>query len=218
MSSIDLETEISHLTVFETPATIVVSGPSGVGKTEFVIDVVINNKEYFKPNVEHIVYCYNNWQISYDKIKLVQNLKFNEGLPNTNEILSNTLLVIDDLYTEAEQNQEILDLFIRESHHRNITVILITQNLYSRTCKNNFRTMRINSHYIIYFDSPADRTPIYTLSRQMYPHCTQFLVECFFDAINNGSNYLYIKTKPRYQKYRIMRGILKGEKKIVYIL
>ena len=42
------------------------------------------------------------------------------------------LIVLDDLMNESKDNQEIMDIFTKKSHHRNISIILITQNIFSR--------------------------------------------------------------------------------------
>ena len=40
------------------------------------------------------------------------------------------VLVLDDLMEEGGQDKRVLDLFTKDSHHRNITVLYLTQDLF----------------------------------------------------------------------------------------
>ena len=57
------------------------------------------------------------------------------------------LLVLDDLMNEADQT--VANLFTKGSHHRNVNVVFLAQNLFS---KNKFaRTISLNAHYMVLF-------------------------------------------------------------------
>ena len=73
------------------------------------------------------------------------------------------LLVIDDLMSET--NSEINELFTKGSHHQNISVIFITQNLFYT--EKDTRTMNLNTHYIVLFKNPRDATQVAHFGRQM---------------------------------------------------
>ena len=45
---------------------------------------------------------------------------------------TNNLLILDDLMNECKNSIEILDLFNVKSHHRNISVFLVTQNIFTK--------------------------------------------------------------------------------------
>ena len=61
-------------------------------------------------------------------------------------------LIIDDLMSET--NQLVSDIFRKISHHRNIGVIYMTQNVFN---KNKFtRTISLNAHYFVLFKNPRD--------------------------------------------------------------
>jgi len=59
-----------------------------------------------------------------------------------------SLVILDVLLTDVYSKQ-VCELFTRGSHHRNISVILITQNLYhqGRFC----RDISLNAHYMVAF-------------------------------------------------------------------
>jgi hypothetical protein len=57
------------------------------------------------------------------------------------------------------------DLLTEGSHHRNLTVIALNQNMYF----GKDPTQRRNVHYLVLFKNLIDRQPIATLGRQIYP-------------------------------------------------
>ena len=74
--------------------------------------------------------------------------------------------MFDDLMTEAKCDQRIADLFTKGSHHRNISVVNLTQNLFSegKAC----RDIILNTQFIVLFNNPIDRQQEATLART-YP-------------------------------------------------
>ena len=65
-----------------------------------------------------------------------------------------SLVILDDLLTDVYSKQ-LCEMFTRGSHHRNISVILITQNLFhqGRFC----RDISLNAHYIVAFKNVRDK-------------------------------------------------------------
>ena len=61
-------------------------------------------------------------------------IQFHRGLPDPLHLtqwFGRTLggvLVLDDLMEEGGQDKRVLDLFTKDSHHRNITVLYLTQD------------------------------------------------------------------------------------------
>ena len=75
------------------------------------------------------------------------------------------LLILDDMM--GELSQEITNLFTKHAHHRTLSVIFTTQNIFD---KNKYmRTISLNATYLIMFKSPRDGSQIAYLSRQMRP-------------------------------------------------
>ena len=144
------------------------------------------------------------------------NIEFIEGLPKVESFdgRQRVLLVIDDLMSET--NDSISNIFTKYSHHRNISVMYLTQNLFYKSKQN--RTMNLNAHYIVLFKNPRDSQQIATLARQMYPGNSKFLVEAFADATKNPFGYLLIDLKPDTDdKLRIRTNIFDDELQYVYV-
>ena len=61
---------------------------------------------------------------------------------------------MDDLMDEGGSDKRILDLFTKHSHHRNITVLYLCQDMFppGKYAKSISR----NVHYIVAFKNPRD--------------------------------------------------------------
>ena len=50
------------------PASVIVAGPSGSGKSELV-EKLLKEKTLFNPPPKKVVYCYDRWQKRFDRMK-----------------------------------------------------------------------------------------------------------------------------------------------------
>lgn len=196
------------------PFTCAVAGPTGSGKTQFVFRMIKNADKLIDPPPESIVYSYGEFQPIFASLLKVE---FHEGLPDVGQFdgRKRVLLIIDDLMNEADQN--ICNLFTKLSHHRNVSVVFITQNLFHR---NRFvRTMNLNTQYIIMFKNPRDAGQVATLARQMYPGKSKFVVEAYKDATKEPYGYLLIDLRPETdENYRLRTKIFPDDdRQYVYI-
>jgi DNA replication protein DnaC len=126
---------IDHI-IFKHPFTCILAGPTGAGKTVLLSKILTYKNEIIDPKPEKIIYCYKSWQSIYDTISnsLDIPIEFNQGLYNIElfDKSKNNLLIIDDLMGECENNTDIKQLFAVDSHHSNISVFLITQNIFPK--------------------------------------------------------------------------------------
>jgi len=110
-----------------------VVGPSGCGKTVFTTELLFNNLELFVESPKSIHYCYGSWQKGYEPLKK-GGVKFHEGVPDSESLPKwfpqRGVLVMDDLMDEGSNDKSVLDLFTKHSHHQNITVIYLCQDLF----------------------------------------------------------------------------------------
>ena len=68
---------------FKTPTTIVVVGPSQSGKSTFIHRILIEADGMFEENTDRILFCYQEWQPTYDIMeKSVPHLTLNKGMPS----------------------------------------------------------------------------------------------------------------------------------------
>ena len=116
-----------------TPSSMMIVGPSGCGKTVFMTKLLVDNLDMFETPPRKIYYCYSAWQEGFRPLKK-HGVKFHEGIPNL-ELLpvwfpKGGLLVLDDLMEEGGNNKRVLDLFTKHSHHQNVTVIYLCQDMF----------------------------------------------------------------------------------------
>lgn len=185
------------------PFTMLVSGPTGVGKTVFVQKLL--QADLFDVEPKRIVWAYGEWQESYEKFPYT----YVKGLGTIDEVIEQIsgpqILVVDDL---MGQDIDILqDWFTKKSHHRNTSIIYIVQNLFDK----QQRTISLNAHYLVLFKNPRDASQIGVLARQMYPGRSHFMQEAYADATSTPRSYLFVDLKPDTDDHHRLRSdILEG--------
>ena len=102
-------------------------------------------------------------------------------------------LIIFDLMTEAKCDQRIADLFTKGSHHRNISIVYLTQNVFpqGKAC----RDIALNTQYLVLFNNPIDRQQVATLARRIYPSTSAMFMKRFEEATSRPYGYLIIDLK-----------------------
>ena len=110
--------------------TSIIAGQTGRGKSMFVKNFVKYITQMSDTPFDRIIVYYAEWQGGY--LDYGKNIEFVEGLPQSSDFASYSqpkLIICDDLMGESS-NSSIIDIFSRGSHHRNLSVIFITQNLF----------------------------------------------------------------------------------------
>ena len=90
---------------------------------------------------------------------------------------NHSLVVLDDLKSQCSNDQRDADLFTRGSHHRGISVLYVTQSLFSPSKLS--RTISLKSHYMIIFRNPRNSLGTSTLAKEMFPGRTDYLMDRF---------------------------------------
>ena len=120
------------------------------------------------------------------------------------------MIVIDDLMTELRNDKNQANLFTKGSHHLNISVVFISQNIFHQGTQ--MRTISLNCHYMLLLKNPRDKAQIKSLAAQIYPEKTKFLIEVYDYATKDQFGYLRIDLKQDSpEKYRIQSRILPEE-------
>ena len=142
--------------------------------------------------------------------------QFSKRLILAEENTQRNLVVIDDLMSESGNNAKVTDLFTKGSHHRNLSVILILQNLFYKG--KEMRTISLNAHYMVLFKNPRDASQISHLARQMYPSKPKYMMEAYRDATSAPYGYLFVDLKPDTpENMRLRTNIFPGEYQVVYV-
>lgn len=195
------------------PFTCVIAGPTGSGKTVWVANFLSQLRNVMTPIPDEIVWCYGEWQSGYDQLT---DVTFVEGLPKVDEWESDKrrLVIIDDLMSETDER--VTKLFTKGSHHRNLSVMYIVQNLFGKNKEQ--RTISLNSHYLVIFKNPRDASQITHLAKQMYPGKLKYVQESFKDATSRPHGYLLVDLRQDTPDHlRLRTNIFPPDHQVVYV-
>jgi len=197
------------------PFTAIVSGPTGSGKTAWVLRLIDDIREKIEPVPRRIWYYYGEYQHAFNNYASVH---FEEGLPQLSDELFDgsepSMIVVDDHMSDI--NQVVADIFTKISHHRNISILYLTQNLFDRN--KHARTISLNAHYLVLFKNPRDAGQFSILARQMYPSSWKLAEEAYRDATERPFGYLFVDLKPdQDERCRLRTNIFPGEMQYVYV-
>lgn len=178
------------------PATMIVAGPTSCGKTVFTTNLI--KSRLFDVEFDEVIWCYSE---SGSVANRLPNVEYNEGLPSDSMFDGKPkLLVLDDLMHES--GDSVAKLFTKKSHHCNVSVILINQNLFPKS--KHARDMALNSHYLAIFKNPRDKAQITHLGRQVCPEKPKFFADAYRQATDVPHGYLFVDFKqntPESERY-----------------
>ena len=197
---------------FAHPFTAIVSGPTGCGKTQWTLRLLKHAQSMISPPPQKILWCFGVYQKIFDD---VTGVEFHEGVPNLDSFDGRlrTLLILDDLMQETDSR--VTSIFTKISHHRNVSVVYLTQNLFYGSKQN--RTISLNAQYFVLYKNARDANQVAYLARQMYPNKSKFMLEAFQDATKQPFTYLLVDLKPESdEQYRLRTNIFPGEITHVY--
>lgn len=196
------------------PFSMIVSGPSGSGKTTFLKKLLEQIDNLISGPITKILWCY----AEKASIPTIQSeiITFHKGIPDAIDNIENEsmLIILDDLMSEA-YNSQITELFTKGSHHRNISVILVTQNLFFQG--KHTRTISLNSKYLVVFKNPRDQLQFQYLAKQIYPENSRDLLRVYKEITSQPHNYLLIDlTQAMNERLRFRTNIFQKDHCEVY--
>jgi hypothetical protein len=149
-------------------------------------------------------------------LRAIPEIEFNKGIPkdidNTDylDVSQRNLVVLDDLMAQSSKDKRIADLFTKGSHHLNLSIIYIVQNIFHQG--KEMRNISLNAHYIVLFKSPGDKQQISMLARQVDPGKVQQFMKSYEDATSRPQGYLMLDLKPTTDdQQRLKTNVLPGE-------
>ena len=204
---------------FEHPFTCMIAGMTGSGKTAWVLSLLQQASEaiYLPPRIIGVIH---NGSLRIQMLVAMPHIEFVKGIPTTLEqdsyfdVNKRNLIVFDGQMIDASKDKRIVgrivNLFTRSSHHRNLSVIYIVQNLFHQG--KGSRSISLNSHYLVLFKNPRDKLHILTLAKQMYPGQTDFVLNQYEEALKRPFDYLLIDLKTTTQdNCRLRTNVLPTE-------
>lgn len=208
--NVDKNLKIKH------PATILVAGATGSGKTHFVRNVVEHSTEMLSPQPTlpiRVLWVFGARQ-SYKPLEnnLVA-IEYSDSLPESFEGID--ILVLDDLQNDLSGSKVLSDIYTKISHHSNMTVIFIVQNIFNQG--QQMRNISLNSHYLVLTKNRRDLMQVKTLGNQLYGE-TSFFSDAYKKAVlDREYGYLLVDLTPTTEeKYRLRTSIFPGEDTIIF--
>jgi len=118
-------------------------------------------------------------------------MSFHDGVPQNfdNDHSKPCLIILDDMLNEV-YSKDVCDLSTKGSHHGNISVILITQNLFHQW--RFYRDISLNVKYSVALKNVRDKSQFQYLARQVQPEDSDSLCKFYLDATERPHGYLIL--------------------------
>ena len=202
---------------FKHPFTCMLAGPTGSGKTVLIRRILKDYDKtlYFNSEIPlplKVMWAYGQWQDLYNEKLGECDVQYIEGLPTKYEIdnFQPHVMVIDDLMNESGNDKQLGNLFTKGSHHMNISIIFISQNLFHQGSQ--MRAVGLNSQYKLLTKNPNEKSQIATLAARMYPYNSKFFIKAFEDATSVPYGYIRVDSRQDTPElYRIQTRITPEE-------
>ncbi|KAL3093850.1 hypothetical protein niasHS_004220 [Heterodera schachtii] len=206
-----------------------VAGCTGSGKSQWVdrllshIDLLVSEGP-----ITGVLYCYgevNDNVLRMQRMESATNdnnmegkhsLRMCHGAPEEGDVEREAratggrlLLVLDDLMSGGLRCGFLDTVFTRGSHNWGVSVVLITQHLFTR----ELRIARNNCHYMVLMRNPAGALQIRNLGAQLFPGgALRYFLEAYEDATAEPFGYLLVDMHPTTgQQLRLKTHIYPGE-------
>lgn len=181
------------------PFTAMFSGATSSGKTVLIRRLLKNHRYTIAglPQTLNVLWCFGTDQELYKQpIGANVRVKYHEGLIRDMKSIKGVhVIVVDDLMTELASDETLVNLFTKHSHHSNISVIFVVQNLFTEGKYS--RTISRNAKYIFLMKNARDKRQIATLASQIYPGNHRVLLDAYEKATKPPYGYLCIDFDPR---------------------
>ena len=152
--------------IFRNNVRIIVAGSSFSGKTFLCINLL---KKYIHKFYKIIIAdCPNSHEFTKDDV-LSKKIEIYNYIPSINELSMiygdlHVIVIMDDNFNTSLNNKNVMEMFVR-GRHKNISTLLITQNLLSKARFQ--RDISLNATHFILFKI-RDLSQIQILTRQIY--------------------------------------------------
>lgn len=199
--------------VFNHPTRCLIYGPSCSGKTVFVQRVIANRDKLFTIIPKRVIYTYVYEQPWFSAFPEVE---FAKEIPNNLEPSLPSMLILDDLISDSNVLKECAALFIRGSHHLNVSVFFVTQNLFASS--NYYRTISLNATQFVLFRTKRGYSQIEYLGRQIFERRQiKHFLKAYRDSTKEPYSYLIVDLDVN-QEHPLRTKIFPNETEIVYVL
>lgn len=181
---------------------ILIAGPSGCGKTYRTMKFIEYKEDIFTNPacMQRILFYYNVETDLFKEYRHMENIEWINEYPSRLDYIEEVAnkykdkggitVIIDDFASQLAPSIE--KLFTALSHHKNITVFLLSQNLFfgSKTWQRN---ISLNCKHFLIFPNYRDQKQFNQFARQLEPAPGQakYLIEAY-EKISKSADYSYL--------------------------
>ena len=167
-----------------------VAGPSHSGKTTFVMKLLEHREDVFNCKMNRVIWCYGIYEHELHTRLQSRGFVTHADIINVSDIQPRDIIVLDDLLHESKNSQDVTAMFTRAAHHKPCFIIFIMQNLFPPG--REARTRSLNTHYLVIFKNPRDKSQVEFLARQVLPRNPKVLIQIFETATEKPHSYLFL--------------------------
>lgn len=219
--------EVCEDVLFRVGARVLLSGASGAGKTQFIMNTIKKRADLFEILPSRILFCSHMQSKDLHAQGLIGDsnfplIEFIGEIPDDDfEFPPYTLLIFDDLLSSSDVDsvaEKLLSYFCRRCHHEKLYCFVTVQNLFAAS--KHFRTLSLNANYLVLFKSHRNLAQIRFLAQQILGGDSKVLSRIYQDAVNKSPyGYLLMDFHPQTtEKLRFKSNVLEenDEPCIVY--
>lgn len=175
------------------PFRMLIFANSGGGKSYFLSKLIENQEEMFETPVKKIYYFAKYPSSINENIR--DKVKYFQGLPNEshweNQSNEHLLICLDDMQHSAFNSKDVPIIFQQGRHH-NVSIVILTQNLFPRSANSFARDISLNCSYIVLLKCCRDLSSIHLLSKQMFPGKSSRLSDIYYKFVRDPYTFLLI--------------------------
>jgi hypothetical protein len=140
---------------------------------------------------------------------------YHMGIPDFEKASNGPRLVVLDNHLNDAYSRDVCIIFTKGSFHRNVSVILITQNVFHQGCFSSDNSL--NDKYLAVFKNVRAKNQFSYIARQMYPEESNWLYESYLDATRRLRSYLLLDLgQDTYDLLRLRTHIFPSKATVVY--
>lgn len=203
---------------FRSPFNMVVAGPSQVGKSTFVRSLLAARKVgAIEPQPDRIKYVYGEVPPNLGPELRVECYKgWSADHTEDMDPSVNNVIILDDVANDCKDDAALSNLFTRGGHHRNISIILVTQNyFFPGKCAVDIRR---NTHYLVLFACKQDRKHIASFMQRILPTKWRSGLTAYEDATSKRHGHLLVDMSTQCPDEYMLRANTLNEFPHVYII